>query len=266
MKWRGKMNKVAVVLRNLVFFVAVLAVVACTHLAMCARTFDKRGTTFVVMGRMIAWTPGTKQVLGYTVLGSLLVLCLISLAARGYAMIVKSLVAAIPISLLANYWLCNAILVDHGVGTIRSNMETELWQEDLSLRGELGVYGGYFESTDGADAAYYICDRVDAYGPFSYQVIRDWDGLNLSNGDEFFASSEEDGLIILKSVTLREYDDGFWVIAKEFVSAEDVRVDIEHIGDLQKYVLQAKYALHRGQTDSHGVISEMHDNIGFLLK
>lgn len=254
---------------NLGFVVVAGVLFLVTQLALGLWIHASRATDFVVLDRVIGWTPAMKQVLGMTAILMGLILCLLPLVSGGRVNrpVVRITIICLPLTIIVAYVIYDVILVEQGVGTIRSMKEIELWQEDLTLRGELGIYGAYLETEDTTgtkEEAYFICREVDVYGPFSYPVLSERVDVSFASGEELFAETVVDGQMMLKSLTLREYDDGYWAIVKQFVSAEDVRVEIEHIEDLRRYATQAEYHLHREAVDAATNFSALRQDLGDL--
>ena len=151
------------------------------------------------------------------------------------------------IAIIVAYVLVGAIvasvLKEQGIGTIQAGLDKTFQQEDLALVGELGTYGGLLEDTETGAKDYYICRSVDNYGPFSFPALVSSDAQPFidESFELFIYEAEEDSAY---SLTMRHYDDGYWISVKRFASAEKLGVEIESVADMEKYILQLEYANH----------------------
>lgn len=134
-----------------------------------------------------------------------------------------------------------------GIGTIQANLDETFQQEDLALKGELGTYGGLLEDTETGAKDYYICRSVDNYGPFSFQVLVSSEVQPFADGsfEQFVYSAEDDSAY---SLTMRHYDDGYWVSVKRFASAEKLGVEINSLADMEKYIIQLEFTNHSSRS------------------
>lgn len=246
---------------NLVFGFAAIATMFAMSTIIYAALWHSRGQNAVFLGQTIPWTANTKYTLGMVILVSIVLMLITYVSGVISASYCLRMAIIIIITMAADFAVVRSTINDAGVGTIQASLDVEeVHQSDFAVEGELGVYGGCFEMVESEDdpdgialacetGVYAICRKIDAYGPFSYPMLNDRDDMKFSEGAEVFASiPDESGL--LRSVTMREYHDGYWLIVKRFAYADDLRVEINHLEDLRKYIAQAEYTVHRDLVDS----------------
>lgn len=131
-----------------------------------------------------------------------------------------------------------------GIGTMQMALDTEYYQEEMKLMGNLGVYGGQI-TLDG-EAQTYVCRQIDTFGPFAEQLLSDTETQPFSAGYEEYSRFEQDGLMQVHGVSVRYYDDGYWLVVKRFVDVRDLYIELNSLNDLQKYIIQMQYSRHTG--------------------
>lgn len=140
--------------------------------------------------------------------------------------------------------------------TIQEALDESLSQENLSIVGELGFYGGLLEDPESGAKAYYVCRTIDNYGPFSFEALVSTESQPFLDGYEQFRRLSSEGTA--GSVTMRRYDDGYWVIVKRFSSVEKLEVEIKDMSDLEKYILQLEFTNHSLENRSEtSLLSEL---------
>lgn len=220
--------------------------------------YHPRGELYIY-GSSILWNATTKQSLAAVALvalisgiGASLALCSKRYSQGGYVFLGMMLFLSALI-MTAGTPVLTRILNVASQGTVRASAEIEFVQSDLTIRGELGCYGGYFESENGATQCY-ICSSVDNYGPFSYRPFAE-----IMGEDDYFVTTQ-DGRFL--SITEREYDDGCWVSVKQYRTAEAMKTKIDHLDEMGKFAAQADYENHRGDVqDKSWVFREMADQL-----
>lgn len=142
-----------------------------------------------------------------------------------------------------------------GSGTIQAELDTAQYAPSVtSARGDLGWYGGSNPEAMAlldeetrikveAENLSYSLVVIDNYGPFSYPVIVDSSGeATLSGAEQLFWSVEDK---ILYSFANYQYDDGYWVVAKQF-KLRDMGADAVAVMDTLSVSLQeVDYRNHR---------------------
>lgn len=140
--------------------------------------------------------------------------------------------------------------------TIQDALDETLSQENLSIVGELGFYGGLLEDPESGARAYYVCRSIDNYGPFSFEALVSTDSQPFLDGYEQFQCLSNEGTAA--SVAMRRYDDGYWVVVKRFSSIEKLEVEINDMSDLKKYILQLEFTNHSlGNRSEASLLSEL---------
>lgn len=135
-------------------------------------------------------------------------------------------------------------LVQQGVGTMQTALDTEYYQEEMKLMGNLGVYGG--KMTLDGESGIYLCRQMDAFGPFATQLLADTATQPFSKGYEEYSRFEQDGLVQFHAVSVQHYQDGYWLVVKRFVNINDLLIEIDYLDDLRRYIVQMQYACHTG--------------------
>lgn len=138
----------------------------------------------------------------------------------------------------------SAHLARQGIGTMQTALDTDYRQEDGKLVGNLGIYGGWLKPDD--EAQIYVCRQIDSFGPFPEQILEDTAAQPFSEGYEQYSRFEQDGLVQLHAVSVYHYHDGYWLVVKRFVDIRDLRIELEALDDLQKYIVQMQYNRHTG--------------------
>lgn len=141
------------------------------------------------------------------------------------------------------------LLDSQGVATMQVALDPDFRQEDTHLVGNLGTYGGRFV-VDG-ETKFYICRQMDTFGPFERPILNTvvaTDQPVAMNGEKFHRI-EQNNLVQLCGVSMQKYQDGYWLVVKRFVAAEDLCVDITTTDDLAPYIAQMEYHCHRDGTE-----------------
>ena len=146
-------------------------------------------------------------------------------------------------SMLAGETYANE-LARQGVGTMQTALDTEYQQQDMKLMGSLGFYGGNL-NVDG-DPQIYVCRQMDSFGPFTEQILADTATQPFSQGYEEYMRFEQDGLTQVRALSVQHYQDGYWLVVKRLVRAEDLYISLDTLDDLQKFIVQMQYSRHTG--------------------
>lgn len=149
-------------------------------------------------------------------------------------------------------------LAQQGVGTMQTALDTEYYQEEMKLMGNLGVYGG--KMTLDGEPGIYLCRQMDTFGPFATQVLADTATQPFSKGYEEYSRFEQDGLVQFHALSVQHYQDGYWLVVKRFVNINDLLIEIDHLDDLRRYIVQMQYARHDG--DEASVAREFEETAG----
>lgn len=227
----------------------------------------ERETVFMLFGTDM--TLGHKQVwLTIAVIG--LVLCSVWMAVRSYKtgkfarqfwtiLLFLSMCIGFAVRIIGSQY---GQMLDHqGIATMQTALDCDLRQEDTHLVGNLGTYGGRF-TVDG-ETEFYICRQMDTFGPFERPVLN-----TLMTPDQPVAASgegfhriERDGLTQLCGISMQKYQDGYWLVVKRFVAAEDLWVEITTTDDLAPYIAQMEYHYHSNGTEEQ-LLSQFEETAG----
>lgn len=135
-------------------------------------------------------------------------------------------------------------LMRSGIGTMQSVLDTDYYQSEMQLMGNLGAYAGLFTDENGR-SEYYFCRRIDVFGPFAEPILRSNSEQDFEHGHEQLLAYEENGHQYICALSMRQYNDGYWAVVKQMVRAEDLMVEVTTLDELTKFVEQAEFTEHR---------------------